>query len=151
MLKQHTHHTKTYPSSSIQRIWRLVDADGKVLGRLASEIASMLTGKTKSTYASNMDEGDIVVVINASKVRVTGRKLIKKTYTNYSGYPGGLTEKSFEKAMEKSSPQVVRRAISGMLAKNKLRDRRLARLHIFADSHNKFESKFLSVTKIKSV
>ncbi|MFO0703314.1 MAG: 50S ribosomal protein L13 [Patescibacteria group bacterium] len=142
MISHQTHTTKSYSTSSVERKWILIDVSGKILGRAATEITNILTGKGKTAYAPNIDIGDYVVVVNASEVKVTGRKELQKVYTNYSGYPGGLKKTALGKAMEKSPEQVVRRAVSGMLPKNKLRDRRLARLHIYSDGNHPYQSKF---------
>jgi large subunit ribosomal protein L13 len=141
MINHLTHTTKNFPVSTVARKWRLIDVSGKVLGRAAVEIANSLIGKSKTSYSHNSDVGDYVVVINTDLVQVTGRKNIQKIQLNYSGYPGGLKKLSLGKAMEKSSEQVVRRAVSGMLPKNKLRDRRLARLHIYKDATHPYVAK----------
>jgi large subunit ribosomal protein L13 len=140
MLTHHTHATKPKSSREIVRKWHLVDAKGKVLGKVASAVAKLLQGKHKVGYSDHLDMGDAIVIINASEVVVTGRKHIQKIYSNYSGYPGGLHKKSFEAAFAKHPTEIVRRAISGMLPKNKLRDRRLARLHVFAQAHHDFKN-----------
>ena len=100
----------------IQRQWRIVDADGQVLGRLASRIAVMLRGKDKVTFTPHLDVGDFVVVINASKVRVTGHKLTQKMYRWYSGYPGGLKERSLQDMLARRPERVIEQAVKGMLA-----------------------------------
>ena len=142
MISHLTHSTTSYPTSSVERKWVLIDVSGKILGRAATEIANVLSGKGKASYSPNIDIGDYVVVINAAEVKVTGRKDLQKIYTNYSGYPGGLKKLALGKAMDKSPVQVLRRAISGMLSKNKLRDRRLARLHIYSDANHPYISRF---------
>jgi large subunit ribosomal protein L13 len=139
---QVTKSTKTISSKDIQREWKLVDLEGKILGRIANEIATHLQGKNKVMYSPNIDVGDNVVVINAKKVLLTQNKAAKKTYTSFSGYPGGLRTISYEKMMEKNPGEIIRHAVSGMLPKNKLRDQRLARLHVFSDEKHSFSSKF---------
>lgn len=121
---------KTYSpkSSEIQRQWQLVDAAGLSLGRLATRITIWLTGKHKATFASHLDMGDNVVVINAAKIVVTGNKAQTKVYYRHSGYPGGLKVTSFAQAKPED---IIKHAVSGMLPKNKLRDPRLLRLHIY--------------------
>jgi large subunit ribosomal protein L13 len=130
--------TNPISAKTIQRKWHVVDAAGKVLGRVATEIAVLLTGKSKVNYVPNLDMGDHVIVINAKDVRVTGRKLMQKEYQRFSGYPGGLKEIPMFRMMENNPENVIRHAVSGMLPKNKLRDPRLARLHVFADEHHTF-------------
>ena len=137
-----TESTKSISAKTFVRNWRLFDADQKVLGRLASEIASSLIGKHRVDYVDYLDMGDEVVVVNAPKVVVTGSKAINKTYDSFSGYPGGLRKISYEKMNEKRPGEVLRHAISGMLPKNKLRDKRLARLHIYSGETHEFASKF---------
>lgn len=138
MLRHLTQTTKSVPVSTVERVWTLVDIKGKILGRAATEIANKLSGKNKVSYSHNTDVGDYIVVINASQVQVTGRKALSKVYTNYSGYPGGLKKEALGKAVDRIPEQVVRRAISGMLPKNKLRDVRLARLHIYAEDKHPY-------------
>jgi large subunit ribosomal protein L13 len=131
-------------AKSIARSWHLVDASDMVIGKLATKVASLLQGKHKRGYTPNLDNGDIVVVVNAGKVVATGKKHLQKVYTRYSGYPGGLREVTLERMIIKNPQEVVRRAISGMLPKNKLRSRRLARLHIFKDSVHPYSQHFTS-------
>jgi len=129
---------KTYiPSKEeISRKWWLVDAKGKILGRLATEIAKLLMGKDKPEYTPHLDMGDFVVVINAHKVRVTGGKEKKKIYYHHSGYPGGLKQRTFEELMERNPEEIIWRAVKGMLPKNKLRKKRLKRLKIYVDENH---------------
>ena len=114
------------------RKWYLVDAKEKVLGRLATEIASVLMGKNKPTYTDFLDTGDFVVVVNAEKIKLTGRKLDGKMYYSHSGYPGGLKEVSAKRLLEKHPERVVQFAVKGMLPKNKLGSRMLKRLKVYA-------------------
>ena len=113
---------KTYHAKpgEIEREWLLVDATDLVLGRLASQVAQILKGKHKPTYTPHVDTGDFVVIVNADKIRLTGNKAAEKTYYRHSGFPGGLKEESFERAMAKHSDRVVERAVRGMLPKNTL-------------------------------
>lgn len=134
--------TKSITAKSIVRNWHLLDASGQILGRISSNISSLLQGKHKSSYVPNIDSGDYVVVINASGVRVSGSKESNKIYDTYSGHPGGRKEISFEDLLKKDPEKVFRFALKGMLPKNKLRDPRLARLHIFNGSEHSFGSKF---------
>ena len=116
----------------VQRDWYLVDATGKTLGRLASEIAKILIGKHKPTYTPHVDGGDFVVVINAEKIHATGKKLDKKIYYRHTLYPGGLKETTLRKMLQEKPEEVIRLAVRGMLPKNKLRDRRMKRLKVYA-------------------
>lgn len=121
----------------IQRKYHLFDAEGKILGRLATEVALILRGKHKKDFTPNIDGGDIAVVINTDKIRVTGNKLDIKIYHRFSGYPGGITSTKLKEQLKKDSRKVFQRAVYGMLAKNKLRNRMMTRLHIYRDSaHN---------------
>ena len=115
----------------VERKWYLVDAEGKVLGRLASEIARILQGKHKPEYAPHKDVGDFVICVNAEKVVLTGKKLKQKYYTKYSGYPGGLKIIPLEKLMEKKPEWVIWHAVKGMLPKNKLGRRMIKRLKVY--------------------
>jgi len=133
--------THSVKKSEIKRAWHLVDAKGQILGRLATKIANLLIGKNKPYFVSHLDCGDYVVVINASQVRVSGRKAQQKKYYRYSGYPGGLKEITFSQQIAKDPTKVIRHAVAGMLPKNKLRDKRLARLKIFAGEEHPYKDK----------
>lgn len=136
-----TRSTKTISNKTLQREWKVIDLKGKILGRAANEIAVYLQGKNKAHYATNIDMGDNVVVINAKKVVLSGNKSQDKEYTFFSGYPGGLRKVSYKSLLEKDPAKVVRHAVSGMLPKNKLRDQRLARLFVFPDEKHTFTDK----------
>ena len=114
----------------IQKSWYIVDAKDKILGRLAAKIASILRGKDKVIFSTHQDVGDEVIVVNASKIRVTGKKLAQKEYKRYSAYPGGLNLTTLEAMMKKRPEYVIRHAVKGMLPKNKLRDQMIKRLKI---------------------
>lgn len=116
----------------VKKEWFLVDARDKILGRLATKIADILTGKTKPQYSPQVDVGDYVVVINAEKIKVTGKKLDEKIYYRHSMYPGGLKEVTLRKMLEKFPERVIEHAVKYMLPQNKLRDRRLKKLKIYA-------------------
>jgi large subunit ribosomal protein L13 len=113
---------KTYAvkSSEIQREWRVVDADGQTLGRLATRIATLLRGKHRVTFSTHIDTGDPVIVLNASKIKVTGRKLQAKQYVRHSGYPGGMRTESLERLLARRPEEVIRRAVRGMVPQNRL-------------------------------
>lgn len=134
--------TKPTKAKDIKREWHLVDVKEKILGRLATKVARLLIGKAKPYFVPYLDCGDFVVVINAKKVRVTGKKEEQKIYTRYSGYPGGLKKTVLKELREKSPEEIIRRAVSGMLPKNKLRKKRLKRLYIFADDKHPYNKKF---------
>jgi large subunit ribosomal protein L13 len=116
----------------VERKWYVVDAEGQTLGRLATEIATFLRGKNKPQYTPHVDTGDFVVVVNAEKVVVTGRKAEQKVYRRHSGYPGGLKETSYEQMMERRPTEILRRAVKGMMPKNRLARQQLRKLKIYA-------------------
>lgn len=130
-------------AKDIQRDWHLVDAKGKILGRIATDIAQKLMGKNKSYFVPNMDCGDHVVLINADRVEVSGNKEDKKKYTNYSGYPGGLRTRTYAQVKKQSAEEIIVHAVRGMLPKNKLRAEMLKRLHVSDGAEHKFEDKFI--------
>ncbi len=117
----------------INRNWYLVDASEAPLGRVAAAVAKLLIGKHKPTYTPNLDGGDHVVVVNAAALVVTGNKLKAKSYARHSGYPGGITETSLEKQLEKDPRKVIEAAVKGMLPKKKLVSERMIRLRVFQD------------------
>ena len=116
----------------------LFDAKGKILGRLAVEIASVLSGKSKVDYAPNVGESDWAVVINSDKVRLSGEKAKKKVYWRHSGYPGGIYKMTFEEAMELDSRKVISHAVAGMLPKNKLSKAAMKKLRVFKDEKHSY-------------
>jgi large subunit ribosomal protein L13 len=117
-----------------QRQWHVIDAKGKVLGRLATQVADLLRGKGKPTFTPYLDEGDFVVVVNASLVKLTGNKLEQKVAYSHSLYPGGLKLVPYGRLMAENPEKVIYKAVSGMLSKSKLRDRMLTRLKIYRDA-----------------
>jgi large subunit ribosomal protein L13 len=121
-----------------QRKWYIVDASGKVLGRLATKVARVLTGKDKTTYTPHVDAGDEIIVINAKAIRVTGaKKPVEKLYKRFSGYPSGLKTKTLEMMMKDNPVEVIRHAVKGMLPKNRLGRKMMARLRVYAgDKHS---------------
>ncbi|CAH9093290.1 unnamed protein product [Cuscuta epithymum] len=118
--------------------WRVFDAKGQVLGRLASQISTMLQGKDKPTYTPNRDDGDMCIVLNAKDIGITGRKLTDKFYRWHTGYVGNLKERSLKDQMEKDPTEVIRKAVMRMLSRNKLRDDRDRKLRIFAGDEHPF-------------
>lgn len=125
---------KTYQAKKeeMDHHWYLVNAEGKVLGRLAAGVAKVLRGKHKPTYTPHVDTGDFIVVVNAGKVSLTGRKLKNKTYYRYTGYPGGIKEMSAEKLLAKKPTEMIRMAVKGMLPKNSLGRQMLRKLKVYA-------------------
>jgi len=121
---------------AIERRWYVVDAADRVLGRVASRVASVLMGKDKPTYTEFLDTGDFVVVLNADKIRLTGKKLDQKVYRRHSGYPGGLKEVTARQMLEKHPERVVESAVKGMLPKNKLGSKMIKKLKVYAGSEH---------------
>jgi large subunit ribosomal protein L13 len=133
---------KTYSAkpTDVIRQWHLVDASEVPLGRLATQVATLLTGKGKPQFTKHIDCGDFVVIINAKDLVVTGDKRNKKIYYNHSGYPGGLTAATLEEKMAKDPTFAITQAIRGMLPVNRLRDGRLFRLKVYAGAEHKHEA-----------
>ena len=135
---------KTYhpTQKEVNRNWNLVDAKGEILGRLSSKIAQLLTGKGKPTYSPHMDSGDYVVVINAEKIEVTGKKKTQKLYRSHSGYPGGFKEATFAKMSLEKPEEIIKHAVMGMLPDNRLKKDRLTRLKIVKGDKNPYQDKW---------
>jgi large subunit ribosomal protein L13 len=126
--------TYTVKPGDITRHWYVVDADGKTLGRLASRIAAILKGKHKPIYAPHTDVGDYVIVINADKIHVTGRKMLQKMYHHHSGYPGGLKSISLRDLLQRHPTRAIEFAVKGMLPKNRLGRRMFKKLKVYGGS-----------------
>ena len=124
----------------VERRWYVVDADGQTLGRLATRIADTLRGKDKAQYTPHVDTGDFVVVVNAEKVLVTGNKLDQKRYYRHSGYPGGLRSRTLREQLERRPTEVIRKAVKGMLPKNRLARRQLTKLKVYAGPDHPHEA-----------
>jgi large subunit ribosomal protein L13 len=139
--------TKVLKKKDIERKWYVVDATGKTLGKFASRIARILIGKNKSQYTPHLDCGDFVIVVNADKFHVTGKKLTDKIYYSHSFYPGGLKKIKLELMLKKYPEKVIYHAVSGMLPKNRLRAKRLKRLKIYTSSDHPHKAQ--SPTKIE--
>ena len=123
--------------STVERKWYVVDAEGKTLGRLASEVANVLRGKNKPIYTPHIDTGDYVIVVNAEKVKVTGKKLEQKIYYHHSEYVGGMKETTLKEMMQKKPEFVITHAVKGMLPKGPLGRQMLKKLHVYAGpEHN---------------
>ena len=133
--------TKATKASDIKRSWHLVEVNGEILGRISSEIAKLLMGKSKPYYVRNLDCGDYVVVINASSVKVTGKKETDKKYYRHSGYPGGLRVETLKELRESKPEEIIQHAVKGMLPQNKLRDRMLTRLFVYGDENHPYGDK----------
>ena len=118
--------------AEVERKWYVIDAEGKTLGRLASEVASILRGKKKPIYTPHVDTGDYVIVINAEKVRVTGKKEEQKIYKSHSGYPGGLKETTLRELRAKKPEEIIRHAVKGMMPKGKLGRQMFKKLKVYA-------------------
>lgn len=129
---------KTYSAKplEVERKWYLIDAEGEILGRLATKIANILRGKNKPEFTSHVDTGDFVIVINAEKIQVTGNKLTDKKYYNHSGYPGGLKIASLKELMEKKPTAAIEKAVKGMLPHNTLGDEQFQKLKVYAGSEH---------------
>ena len=132
--------TYTPRASEIERRWLVVDADGQTLGRLATHVARLLSGKHKPGYATHIDAGDHVIVINARKIRVTGDKLASVRYARHSGYPGGYREETLGHLLERRPEEVVRRAVKGMLPHTRLGTQQLRKLKVYADKDHPHEA-----------
>ncbi len=127
-------------TNEIDRKWYLIDAEGKVLGRLASEIATILSGKHKPIYTPHVDTGDFVVVINADKIKLTGKKLEQKNYIYHTGYPGGLKKIPYERLIKERPERIIELAVKGMLPKNRLGRKMIKKLKVYAGLEHKHEA-----------
>jgi len=143
---------KTYSAkpTEVNQKWYLIDAKGMNLGRLSTRIAELLMGKHKPTYSPNVITGDVVVVINGAKIKVTGNKLTDKFYYRHSGYPGGLTETSLKEMLEKHPNRVIEHSVAGMLPKNKLKAEMLKNLKVYATEEHKHESQKPELIKVEA-
>jgi len=133
---------KTYNAKpgEVERRWYVVDADGQTLGRLATRIADTLRGKGKAQYTPHVDTGDFVVVVNAEKILVTGNKLDQKRYYRHSGYPGGLRSRTLREQLERRPTEVIRKAVKGMLPRNRLARQQLNKLKVYAGPDHPHEA-----------
>ncbi len=133
---------KTYSAKpgEVTREWYLVDAEGKTLGRLATQIADTLRGKRKPQYTPHVDTGDFVIVVNAEKIAVTGNKLDQKRYYRHSGYPGGIRSRTLREQLERRPTEVLRVAVKGMLPKNRLARQQITKLKIYAGPEHPHEA-----------
>jgi len=128
--------TQSFKKSDIEESWILVDAKGKTLGRLAAQIAQILSGKNKPEYTPNADMGDFVVVVNAKDIHITGQKKDQKKYYRHSGYPGGIKSKLLGEILEDSASEVIKSAVKGMLPKSKLGRKMFSKLKVYDESEH---------------
>ena len=142
---------KTFMASpaTIDRKWYVVDAEGKTLGRLASEVAKVLRGKNKPIFTPHIDTGDYVIVVNADKVKVTGKKLDQKIYYHHSDYIGGMKETTLREMMNKHPERVIEYAVKGMLPKGPLGREMITKLHVYAGADHKHQAQKPEVLEIK--
>ncbi len=136
-------------AADVERKWYVVDAADKTLGRLASEIATILRGKNKPTFTPNVDTGDYIIVENAEKIAVTGKKLDQKVYTHHSGYIGGLKTITLKKMLETKPEEVVKHAVKGMLPKNALGRKMFSKLHVYAGPEHDHAAQKPEVLELK--
>jgi large subunit ribosomal protein L13 len=142
---------KTYTAKpgEIERRWYVVDAEGQTLGRLATQIADTLRGKNKPQFTPHVDTGDFVVVVNAEKIHVTGKKLDEKMYYRHSGYPGGLKQRTLREQLDRRPTEVIRIAVKGMLPKNKLAARQLTKLKVYVGPEHPHEAQAPQPLEVK--
>lgn len=145
--------TKTYvpPTDSIQRQWHVIDAEGQRLGRLATEIATILRGKNKPTFTPHMDTGDFVVVVNAEKVVVTGRKSTTKLYRRHSGRPGGMKVETFDKLQARIPERIIEQAVKGMLPKTSLGRKQFTKLKVYAGPEHSHQAQSPKVHAVNTI
>lgn len=134
--------TTVTKAKHITRAWHLVNLKGQILGRVATNIAQKLIGKSKPNFSPHLDNGDYVVAVNAADIKVTGKKLDQKIYFRHSGYPGGAKQRTLKQQLDRDPKKVIELAVSGMLPKNKLRQPRLRRLKVFTGSEHSYADKF---------
>ena len=135
---------------AVERRWFVVDAEGQTLGRLATQIAETLRGKTKPEYTPHVDTGDFVVVVNAEKIAVTGQKLDQKMYHRHSGYPGGLRSRTLREQLERRPTEVIRKAVKGMLPRNRLGRAQLLKLKVYAGPEHPHAAQSPQPLEVKS-
>ena len=150
-IRARTYHTWTPKASDLQRNWLVVDVQGQVLGRAATQIATLLRGKHKPTYAPHVDNGDYVIVVNADQVRVTGRKADQIEYIRHTGYPGGLKRVPYRVMMQRHPERILKFAVKGMLPKNRLGRRLLKKLYVYAGPRHPHAAQQPKAVEIKNV
>lgn len=127
-------------TNEIDRKWYVIDAEGKVLGRLASEVSAILTGKNKPIYTPHVDTGDFVIIINAEKIKLTGKKIDQLNYTYHTGHPGGLKEIPYKRLIEEKPEKIIELAVKGMLPKNKIGRAMIKKMKVYAGPEHKHEA-----------
>ncbi len=132
--------TKFFKKNETERKWRVIDAEGKILGRLSTEIANALRGKDKAIFTPNQDCGDFVVVVNADKIKVSGTKETNKIYYRHSGFPGGFRQETLASLRKRRPEEIIRRAVKGMLPHNRLADKLILKLKIYAGAEHPHEA-----------
>lgn len=132
--------TNALKASEIKRNWHLIDAKGQILGRIATQIATILMGKNKPNYVTYLDNGDYVVVTNAKLIKVTGKKESQKIYTRHSGYPNGLRQENLSKLRDRKPEEIIMHAVKGMIPKTKLGRDIITKLHVFAGSEHPYQN-----------
>ena len=123
-------------TDEVQRKWHIIDAEDKVLGRLATEVSTILCGKNKAIYTPHVDTGDYVIIINAGKIKLTGKKLSQKNYTYHTGYPGGLKQVPYKKLMVEKPEKIIELAVKGMLPKNKIGRAMIKKMKVYAGAEH---------------
>lgn len=139
-MKRTPNKTTVLSTHEKKEVWHLIDAKDETLGKVAAKISKILIGKNSARYVPNQNWGDKVVVINADKFKVTGKKLRDKEYIHYTGFPGGLRTETLDKLLSRKPTEVIKRAVSGMLPKNKLRKQRMANLYIYVGGKHPHEA-----------
>ena len=140
--------TQSAKKETVERKWHIIDAEGEVVGRMCTKIASVLRGKHKPSYTPHVDTGDYVIVVNAGKVRFTGNKLDQKEYQRYSGYPGGQKSRTAKEMLDKKPIGIVEAAVRGMLPKNRLGRAMFKNLHVFEGAEHTHEAQKPSVINL---
>ncbi len=146
-----TYHSWSPKASELQRDWLMVDVDGQVLGRAATQIATLLRGKHKPTFAPHVDNGDYVIVVNADKIRVTGRKADQIEYIRHTGYPGGLKRVPYRTMLARHPERIIKFAVKGMLPKNRLGRRLMKKLYVYAGARHPHAAQSPTTVEIKNV
>lgn len=142
--------TNSVSAKSIQRSWHLIDAKGKILGRLAVEISEKLRGKSKTNFVPYLDMGDFVVVTNAKNIKVSGKKADDKKYYSHSGYPGGLRTQTFAGLLSTKPEEIIKHAVKGMLPNNKLRSKLLKKLFVFPSTNHPYQKQLKQLDDVVS-
>jgi len=143
--------TPYFTKDKLERPWYVVDAEGQILGRFAQGVAKLLIGKNRPEFTPGQDCGGFVVVLNADKIKVTGRKLADKKYYRHSGYPGGIKERTLEQRMARDPEGVIRDAVKGMLPQNKLRDRFMTKLKVYAGADHPHQAQLPETVGIEQL